>query len=60
MKSTYKNLNDELEALLEQMQSGDIDLDEAITKYKQALETVEKMEAYLKKAKAEIEKVEKG
>lgn len=60
MKSTYKNLNDELEGLLEQMQSGDIDLDEAIAKYKQALAIVEEMEAYLKKAKAEIEKVEKG
>lgn len=60
MKNSYKSLNAELEDLLQQMQSGDIDLDEAIAKYKQALATVEKMESYLKKAKAEIEKVEKG
>lgn len=60
MKASYKDMNNELEDLLAQMQNGDIDLDEAIEKYKKALATVEKMEQYLKNAKAEIKKIEKA
>ena len=59
MKASYKSMNEELEELLAQIQIGDIDLDEAIKKYKNALAIVEKMEEYLKNAKAEVKKIEK-
>jgi len=38
-------------------ESGDVDLDEALAKYQQAIKLIEQMETYLKNAKNKIKKV---
>ena len=56
-KKTYRQLSAELAEIMEWFESGEVDLDEAIEKYKQAMELIEELEGYLKKAENEIKKI---
>ncbi len=53
-KKTYKQLQDELDALLEQFQSVELDIDKALILHKQGELLVKQLEDYLADAKNEI------
>lgn len=53
-KPSYQELNGQLEALLSQLQSDQIDIDQAVIVYEQAMKVLKKMEAHLKAAKNNV------
>jgi exodeoxyribonuclease VII small subunit len=53
----YKQMADELAELMEWFESGNVDIDEAMNKYEQAMKLIEQMEQYLKTAENKIRKV---
>ncbi len=55
--SDYKKLTDELGAILEQLQSGDLPLDSAIEQYEEGMKLIKKMETQLKTAENKITKI---
>lgn len=57
--STYKEMSDRLEQLLQELQSGELDIDEAIDKHNVAQELLAEMQKYLKTAKNKISKNKK-
>ena len=46
----YAELNQELDEILAQLQSTDVDIDESLKLYERGREIIEKMQAYLKTA----------
>lgn len=55
--STYQEMSNQLDSLIAQLQSGELDVDDAIKKYEQASKLIAKMEAYLQTAENKIEKI---
>jgi exodeoxyribonuclease VII small subunit len=53
----YQKLNQELEVLLNDLESGSGDVDKAIAKYQRGMEIVKQLEAYLKTAKNKVQKI---
>ena len=53
----YKKLSAELEEILDQMQGGELDIDEAIKHYARGQKIVKDLQAYLKTAENKISKV---
>lgn len=53
----YNKLNDELNDILEQLESNDIDIDQAIAKYERGMQVIEQLEAHLKTAQVKVDKV---
>ena len=49
-KVDYRKLNDELDAILERLQSGELSIDEAMPAYERGMQLVKELEAYLQKA----------
>ena len=56
-KKTYQKMADELANLVEWFESDAVNLDEAVTKYEQAMELLQQMEAYLKTAENKVKKI---
>ena len=56
----YRVLNEELETILEVLQSGDLDIDEAVNKYERGIEIVKDLQKYLKEAENKVTKVKKS
>ena len=56
----YRVLNEELETILEVLQSGDLDIDEAVNKYERGMEIVKDLQKYLKEAENKVTKVKKS
>jgi exodeoxyribonuclease VII small subunit len=54
---TYQQMSDELTQLIEWFESDQVNLDEAVHKYEQALELIKQMEASLKTAENKIKKI---
>lgn len=54
---TYSQLRTELDQLLEWFNGDDIDVDQAVEKYEQALKLTKQLEAYLQKAENTITKL---
>ncbi len=54
-KKTYKDLQTELDAVLLELQSAELDIDTALQLYKQGQKLIEQLESYLQNAKNEIE-----
>ncbi len=54
---SYRQLSDELAEIMDWFESGEVDLDAAVIKYKQATELISKLEKYLKTAENEIKKI---
>ncbi|HUC78915.1 MAG TPA: exodeoxyribonuclease VII small subunit [Candidatus Saccharimonadales bacterium] len=50
----YRDKKDELEKILSELQSPELNLEEAITKYKTGNELIKEIEEYLNKAKNTI------
>lgn len=53
-ESDYKTLKAELDLLLDAMQSDDLDVDEALTKYKRGRQLIRELQEYLKTAENKI------
>lgn len=56
----YRQLNQQLEEILDQLQGSDLDIDEAIKKYEQGMAIVKDLEKYLKEAENKVTKVKKS
>ena len=54
----YRKLSDELDTILEQIQSADLDIDEAVKHYERGLAIVKQLETYLKTAENRVTKVQ--
>lgn len=53
----YRQLNQQLEEILDKLQSGDLDIDEAIKQYEQGMAIVKQIQDYLKQAENKVTKV---
>lgn len=53
----YRKLNAELETVLEQLETSDLDVDQAIKHYQRGVEIVAELEKYLKTAENKVVKV---
>lgn len=57
MAKSYKELSDELNRIVEQLQAGDLSLDEAVKQYEAGMKVVQKLEAEIKTAENTITKI---
>jgi exodeoxyribonuclease VII small subunit len=58
-KKSYRELKAELESILQWFEGGNIDVDEALTKHKEARSLLDELEAYLAETEQKITKVTK-
>lgn len=56
-KIDYQSLNSELDSILADLQSGNLDIDEAVKKYQRGSEIVKDLQDYLKEAENKVKKV---
>lgn len=56
-KFDYRQLNTELDAILMQLQSDDLDVDEAVVLYERGIQITKELEAYLKTAENKVAKI---
>jgi exodeoxyribonuclease VII small subunit len=56
----YRQLSQELEMIIDQLQSGDLDIDQAIKQYEQGMNLIEQLQSYLKDAENKVTKVKKS
>jgi exodeoxyribonuclease VII small subunit len=54
---SYRVLNEELEEVIQKLQSEGLDMDDVILEYQKGINLVETMEKYLKSARNKITKV---
>jgi exodeoxyribonuclease VII small subunit len=54
---SYESMYQELESIINSLQSGDLNLDEAVTKYEKSKELIAKLEKYLETAQNKITKI---
>ncbi len=54
-KKTYRELQSELDSVLVELQSSELDIDKALDLYKQGQKLLAQLETHLKNAKNEIE-----
>lgn len=57
-KVDYRKLNDELDGILERLQSGEISIDEAVPAYERGMQLVKELETYLQDAENRITEVQ--
>lgn len=55
----WRELNEELDSIVEQLQAGELDIDEAIKLHARGVKIVAELEDYLTNAKNEIEHLKK-
>lgn len=55
----YRKLREELDAILSQLQAGELDIEEATAKYERATRIVKDLEEYIKKAENNLKQVRK-
>lgn len=53
----YRKLSDELDTVLEGLQTADLDIDEAVAKYERGMQIVKDLEGYLKTAENKVAKI---
>lgn len=56
-ENNFTQSNQELEDIIRDLQSGDLDIDEVITKYERGIELVKKLELHLINAENKINKL---
>lgn len=56
-KKSYRKLSDELAELLAWFEGEQVDLDQAVSKYEQAMALLKQMESYLKTAENKVKKI---
>jgi len=60
MATNYHKLNEELDEILRELQSGELDIDDAVKKYERGRKIVAELETYLKLAKNNVTKIKKA
>lgn len=58
-KKSYRELQTELDNILTELQSSELDIDKALVLYKKGLGSIKQLEDYLQTAKNEIEHLKK-
>lgn len=53
----YQKLSEELDGILEHLQTADLDIDEAVKQYERGMQIVKELEAYLKAAENKVTKI---
>lgn len=53
-QQTYKELSDELEQAMTELERGDLDIDQAVQCYERGLAIVKQLEHYLKEAENKV------
>lgn len=53
----YQALSAELDAILEELQTANLDIDAAVKKYERGMEIVQQLEGYLKTAQNKVAKI---
>jgi len=53
-KTDYRTLSEELDGILSRLQSGELNIDEAMPAYERGMKLVKELEAYLKNAENRI------
>jgi exodeoxyribonuclease VII small subunit len=56
-EKSYRDLNNELEAIIDKLQSSDLDVDEIIQYYKKGISLINDLEKYLNTAQNKIVKI---
>ena len=56
----YKKLNNELEEIINKMQSDDLDIDEAIKQYERGMKLLDELQTYLKQAENKVTKIKRS
>lgn len=59
VKTSYTELQSQLDSVLAQLQSTELDIDKALDLYKKGQKLIEQLENYLQNAKNEIEHLKK-
>jgi exodeoxyribonuclease VII small subunit len=54
---TYQELSDELAQIMDWFESGSVDLDEALSKYEEAMKILGQMETHLQNVQNKIKKI---
>ena len=57
LSDSYETMYTELESIIELLQSGDLDLDEAVKNYERSTELIHKLEKHLKEAQNTVKKI---
>lgn len=57
LKKNYRQLSDELTQIMAWFEGGDIDLDQALIKYEEAMSVLAQMESHLKSAENKVKKI---
>jgi exodeoxyribonuclease VII small subunit len=57
-ETDYRKLNQELEQVLEQLESDQLDIEAAIKQYQRGMELVDQLQKHLKTAKNSVKKVQ--
>lgn len=53
----YKQMSDKLDKVIDQLQNGNIELDETIQRYEEASKIIKKMQKYLNESENKIKKI---
>jgi len=56
-KKNYRQMSEDLAGIMAWFEGEQVDLDEAVTKYEQAMKLLAEMEAYLKIAENKVKKI---
>jgi len=56
-KPSYKSLNAELEVIIEDLQSNNLDIDRVLTQYERGVNIIDELEKYLNQAENRLTKV---
>lgn len=57
-QQSYQELKNQLDEIIDQLQSSDGDIDKAVALHKEGTELIKQLQDYLKKAENEIKKAE--
>ena len=58
-KKDYRALSTQLDAVLDQLQASDVDIDKAVKLYDQGMKIIKELETYLKDAENKVTKIQK-
>lgn len=56
--NSYKDMSEALDTIVAKLQSGQLDIDEAVKKYDEANKLIKKMQDYLMKTKNKVQKLQ--
>ncbi len=56
----YQQLSQQLESILNDLQNGNLDIDDAIKQYEQGMKIVKQLQTYLKEADNKVTKIKKS